>query len=120
MARCGLAIALCGLKRSEEVPALLRLIINAPLARFDVSIIGIICAASAVYLSELQEREQAVTCLGFALNAEYEVFGWMKKWVLLQDLHQSLSAELDEAIFEAAWNEGQAMTLEQAVAYALE
>ncbi len=29
-------------------------------------------------------------------------------------------AELDEATFEAAWAEGRAMSLEQAVAYALE
>jgi hypothetical protein len=29
-------------------------------------------------------------------------------------------AQLDKATFEAAWAEGQAMTLEQAVAYALD
>jgi hypothetical protein len=37
----------------------------------------------------------------------------------ITEFTSELRAQLDEATFEAAWAEGQAMTLEQAVAYAL-
>ena len=41
--------------------------------------------------------------------------GWAKKWPLLNETRQQLEAELGTAAFQAAWDRGQALTLEVVV-----
>jgi tetratricopeptide (TPR) repeat protein len=86
----------------------------------DQSMMGL--AGVAGSLGKLGEPEKAARLLG-ASNALMTGMGFVP---YLSDQHEldkyiaDVQAQLDEAIFEAACADGQSMTLEQAVAYALE
>jgi predicted ATPase/DNA-binding SARP family transcriptional activator len=78
-------------------------------------------ASLAGPLSKLGEPEKAARLLGAStlllveLGAEFEPVNRP----FITEYTADVRAQLDEATFEAAWAEGQAMTLEQAVAYVL-
>lgn len=120
IARGGLEMALCGLERIDEAGSHLHAIFQSAWVRSGANILGPGCATLALVLYNRQEFVPATHYLSFVLSKDHKAFGWAKRWSLLQDLRENLSAELDEVTFEAAWAEGQAMTVEDAVAYALE
>ena len=79
-------------------------------------------ASLAGPLCKLGEPEKAARLLGAStlllveLGAEFEPVNRP----FITEYTADVRAQLDEATFEAAWAEGQAMTLEQAIAYALD
>lgn len=79
-------------------------------------------ASLAGPLSKRGESEKAARLLGASTLLLVELgadFDPVNK-PFINEFTADVRAQLDEATFEAAWAEGQALTLEQAVAYALE
>ncbi len=75
---------------------------------------GVLCLPLAsIMLAHEVEPERAVELLALTLTHPAAAQNWMDKWPLLVRLRQNLHDELGQSDFNAAWERGKALNLEQ-------
>ncbi|MHB8626709.1 MAG: helix-turn-helix domain-containing protein [Aggregatilineales bacterium] len=116
----GLSLANCGLGDYGAARQHLEALQRWGVTHRSALILSLSLPLQAVILAHEGPKERAVELLALAFSYPPDMMGWMKAWPLLTRLHADLEAELGEEGFAAAWAEGKTMTLEQAIAYALE
>jgi ATP/maltotriose-dependent transcriptional regulator MalT len=70
---------------------------------------------AAVLAARADQPVRAVELVGLAYAAPPGLTGWLGKWPLLNEVRCQLEAQLGEAAFAAAWESGQAMSLQAVV-----
>ena len=122
-ARCLIALSYVALRQQEHDQA--KRLLNGALGLLQGSGMKweIVCALEATATIDARlEQWAAATCLYGAAEAQRSRMGATASLTLWTDGANDMSSihnALDSATFAAAWQAGEAMTLEQAVAYAL-
>jgi predicted ATPase len=68
-------------------------------------------AMAAMFYSYDGHPKSAAELLGLVFKQSTEITGWMKHWALLNQVQDKLSAELGQAVFEAALEQGKSLAL---------
>lgn len=68
-------------------------------------------AMAAIFYSYDGHPKSAAELMGLVFTQSTEITGWMKHWVLLNQVQDKLSAELGQAVFKAALERGRALDL---------
>src|SRR5262249_31941326 len=117
----GLALAYCGLGDDQTAKQALQATLQNAVYHYESLTFQWLCLPIAAILSARDRQpEHPVELLGLAYAAPPELTGWMKKWSLLTDVRQQLESELGGDMFKAAWERGQASSLEAVVRTLLE
>jgi predicted ATPase/DNA-binding SARP family transcriptional activator len=72
-----------------------------------------IASAATLYAHD-GRLESAAELLGLALKQPVKATGWIAQWVLLKRIRAELQAEMGQAAFESAWEQGQSLELKAA------
>lgn len=106
----------CGLGRPADVRAAIQsgLQLAAPTIHTATFAWIVPCAAYALARSD---AANAVALLGWAAAYPEAGLGWARQWPLLRRLQAELQATMDPATYQAHWDRGRALTLEQIASY---
>lgn len=75
-----------------------------------------ILPSSAIMVAHYGKQEWAVELLSLAFNHLLSLTGWMEKWQYLNQLRAELEAELGTEAYQAAWERGAQLDLDETVA----
>ena len=71
---------------------------------------------AAVLLAQEGQEKRAVELLALAASHPLSPKGWVEKWGVLEELRAKLTEELDAQSYQAAWQRGQELDLEETAA----
>ena len=110
-----LAVAACGLGENDQAGQALHQALTGIAAGYSLSLQRWCLPVAAILAARADQPEWAAEMLGQASAAPPDIMGWAQKWPLLNETRQQLEAKLGTAAFQAAWDRGQALTLEVVV-----
>ncbi len=110
ISRIGTAMAACGL--SDHALAKTALRDSVAQAAGSPALITWCLPIYACLLAHQDQHEQAAEILSLAYQHPASAPGWMDQWPLLTRLQAALKSNLGESDFQAAWESGQAKSLE--------
>jgi ATP/maltotriose-dependent transcriptional regulator MalT len=112
----GMALATCASEDNQAADHFLRIILREAADDLKSTTFQRLCLPLAATLTaRATQPERAVELLGLAYAAPPALTGWLEKWPLLNRVRYQLEAQLGEEAFNAAWERGQAMSLEAVV-----
>jgi DNA-binding CsgD family transcriptional regulator/tetratricopeptide (TPR) repeat protein len=112
----GMALATCASGDDRAAGHSLRSVLHEAMDDLKSTTFRWLCLPLAAILSARANRpERAVELLGLAHAAPHALTGWLGRWALLNEVRHQLEAQLGEVAFDAAWERGQATSLETVV-----
>lgn len=117
-ARWGLAAADWGDYKPDEVLKHFREMLQSPgFTQANRHYLQIPCLPfAAILLDHDGEQEWAAEVMGLAYKCPSHLNGWMKRWTAITDLLDRLETVLGTDVFLAAWERGESLDLDEAIA----